>query len=226
MAPGAPGSVWTKVLDVGPVAEHRDYTLSTLPSGDMVLIGGVQVYASPDAGSTWRLVNAAAAFPERAQHATVVLGSGSLLVIDGSPRLGDVWRSDDGGVTWSELPGAPWTPRARHAAGVTSSGVVVMMAGSSSDYLGDMWTSTTEGASWERVTAAAPWDARQDPGFAVLPDDSLLLFGGEGSPGRLRDVWPNVRVKRATTAGRQARTGDNVPRTARPGLVACRRRSA
>jgi len=37
---------------------------------------------------------------------------------------------------------------------------------------------------------------------------------------------PNVRVKRATTAGRQARGGENVPRTAGPGLVACRRRSA
>ena len=39
-------------------------------------------------------------------------------------------------------------------------------------------------------------------------------------------VMPNVRAKRATTAGRQARAGENVPRTARPGLVACRWRSA
>ena len=39
-------------------------------------------------------------------------------------------------------------------------------------------------------------------------------------------LMPNVRAKRATTAGRQARTGENVLRTARPGLVACRWRSA
>jgi len=32
--------------------------------------------------------------------------------------------------------------------------------------------------------------------------------------------------EQATTAGRQARDGENVPRTARPGLVACRWRSA
>ncbi len=42
----------------------------------------------------------------------------------------------------------------------------------------------------------------------------------------LRLVWefvgPNVRAKRATTAGRQARAGETVPRTAGPGLVACR----
>ena len=44
--------------------------------------------------------------------------------------------------------------------------------------------------------------------------------------GRVANVRPNVRAKRATTAGRQARSGENVPRTARPGLVACRWRSA
>ena len=48
---------------------------------------------------------------------------------------------------------------------------------------------------------------------------------GEGVNGHV-SLRPNVRAKRATTAGRQARAGENVPRTARPGLVACRWRSA
>ena len=39
-------------------------------------------------------------------------------------------------------------------------------------------------------------------------------------------VRPNVQAKRATTAGRQARAGENVPRTTGLGLVACRWRSA
>jgi hypothetical protein len=39
-------------------------------------------------------------------------------------------------------------------------------------------------------------------------------------------VLPNVRAKRAATAGRQARAGENVHRTTGPGLVACRWRSA
>jgi len=37
---------------------------------------------------------------------------------------------------------------------------------------------------------------------------------------------PNVRAKRATTAGRQGPVGENVPRTADRALVACRWRSA
>ena len=43
---------------------------------------------------------------------------------------------------------------------------------------------------------------------------------------RSRSLRPNVRAKRATTAGRQARAGENVRSTTGPGLVACRWRSA
>ena len=39
-------------------------------------------------------------------------------------------------------------------------------------------------------------------------------------------VTPNVRAKRATTAGRQRPDGENVPRTTGRALVACRWRSA
>ncbi|MCC8991412.1 MAG: hypothetical protein LM514_02210, partial [Streptococcus sp.] len=42
----------------------------------------------------------------------------------------------------------------------------------------------------------------------------------------LGDLRHNVRGKRATTAGRQARAGENVQRTTGPGLVTCRWRSA
>ena len=44
--------------------------------------------------------------------------------------------------------------------------------------------------------------------------------------GHLVFAEPNVRVKRATTGGRQAWAGENAPRTAGPGLAACRWRSA
>jgi hypothetical protein len=55
------------------------------------------------------------------------------------------------------------------------------------------------------------------------------LFGCGRCFPRLRGrglVLPNVRAKRATTAGRQARACENVPSTTGPGLVACRWRSA
>ena len=51
------------------------------------------------------------------------------------------------------------------------------------------------------------------------------LFFGVGAPTAFL-VRPNVRAKRTTTAGRQARAGENVRSTTGPGLVACRWRSA
>ena len=74
-------------------------------------------------------------------------------------------------------------------------------------------------------------DAAYRRAFETLTITMLLAVCAEG--GALTDlahdlvlVRPNVRAKRATTAGRQAQAGENVPRTASPGLVACRWRSA
>ena len=62
--------------------------------------------------------------------------------------------------------------------------------------------------------------------------DVMSLHGGapwvrqEATSQLRRAETPNVRAKRATTAGRQARGGEDVQRTTDPGLVACRWRSA
>ena len=53
---------------------------------------------------------------------------------------------------------------------------------------------------------------------------SRVLDAAEYAAARV--VRPNVRAKRATTAGRQGPVGENVPRTADRALVACRWRSA
>jgi len=55
-----------------------------------------------------------------------------------------------------------------------------------------------------------------------LTPKALTLLGSQW----FLTVLPNVRAKRTATAGRQARPQENVHRTLRPGLVACRWRSA
>jgi hypothetical protein len=58
-------------------------------------------------------------------------------------------------------------------------------------------------------------------GLDVPNGDQWLRFHSVGVV-RMLLVLPNVRANRETTAGRQARAGENVPRTTGPGLVACR----
>ena len=55
---------------------------------------------------------------------------------------------------------------------------------------------------------------------------SMAWLFMEAGIAQVEFVQPNVRVKPAPTVGRQARTGENVPRTARSGLVARRWGSA
>jgi len=70
-------------------------------------------------------------------------------------------------------------------------------------------------------------DADRNPSTGCNGDE-YFIYGGPAtgvafltcSGGNF--VPPNVRVEAGPTARRQARTGENVPRTARPGLVACR----
>ena len=54
---------------------------------------------------------------------------------------------------------------------------------------------------------------------------SLSVLNATGTNGWFM-MTPNVRAKRATTAGRQGPDGENVPRTTGRALVACRWRSA
>ena len=82
---------------------------------------------------------------------------------------------------------------------------------------GQRWPALRAGAAHRRACAALT---------STMPSAVCAV---DAAPQDLADtalVRPNVRAKRETTAGRQARAGENVPRTARPGLVACRWRSA
>ena len=79
-------------------------------------------------------------------------------------------------------------------------------------------------AAWVRMDCDLPRGLRTFPvGDEGGRDNHIILWPRECCAVR---KTPNVRAKRATTVGRQARAGENVPRTARPGLVACRWRSA
>ena len=89
------------------------------------------------------------------------------------------------------------------------------------------WCLRAEAPTSCRVAAARPQTLAPVVGIAFswllsLRRQALILLARHVAfPAR-----PNVRAKRETTVGRQARAGENVPRTARPGLVACRWRSA
>ncbi len=91
---------------------------------------------------------------------------------------------------------------------------------------------------WQDVALTAFHKSQPAPSPARLPPERELVTrirlpralqltrhstssSSFGAPQCL-DTLPNVRANRAPAAGRQARAGENVPRTVRPGLVARR----
>jgi PKD repeat protein len=178
-----------------------------LPDGNIILMGGYDstykynndVWKSTDKGATWTQINANAGWTGRTNPNCVVLSDGSIVLMGGFGSGGtdfhDVWKSTDGGVTWTQVTaGAGWSARAESNAVVLPDGSIVLMGGfvnGDSSHKTDVWRSVDGGATWTQMTASAGWGSRQYPAVVALPDNSIVLMGGSS----LNDTW------RSTDAG-------------------------
>ena len=89
---------------------------------------------------------------------------------------------------------------------------------------------TVVGSSWDtygtrRVSVSNSQAGRAVPSAASIASDACACNFTLACDNILQVTF-NVRAKRAATAGRQARAGENGRSTTGPGLVACRWRSA
>jgi len=130
----------------------------------------------PGAGSSWTQATAAAAFPGRYMHASVVYNN-DLWVIggwSGGSVFSDVWNSPDG-INWTQTnASAPFGPRAAPTGLVfdDGSGSKMWLLGGtdlSSNFFGDVWKST-DGITWTQATAS---------GFPVRTAHTSVVFNGK-----------------------------------------------
>ncbi|MGB7787592.1 Kelch repeat-containing protein [Methanoregula sp.] len=70
-------------------------------------------------------------------------------------------------------------------------GSIVLIGGDDGTPRNDVWRSTDDGATWTEMTANTGWTPRQSPGSVVMPDRSIIVFGGTipGGYTQLNDVW-------------------------------------
>lgn len=214
------GATWTAVLphdpappDSGPGARwaprhtagwlvhpHDGAPQLTVVGGDIYHVSS-DTWRSPD-GVTWEQVSAAAPWHGRVLQiagshdgALYVLG-GQLDVEDPDTALRDVWRSDDGGASWTQLADAPWAPRGMVYDAVSHAGRLWVVGGGTyaadtadRAFRSDVWA--FDGATWEEVSpdGDAPWSGRQY--HAVVSwGGELWVVGGYGADGlNHHDVW-------------------------------------
>jgi len=159
------------------------------------------VWSSTD-GATWVLQTASAPWTPRKFMGAAADDQGHLFVAGGydgtgSGGLSDVWRSEDGGKTWSVvLRAAPWTARHSHSLtpllGGAAKGRLYILGGSDGRLMHDVWFSDDRGATWTlmrfthtrdlRYTVRedrASWTPRALMAVVTSGDGRVVLIGGE-----------------------------------------------
>ena len=160
-------------------------------------------------GDNWSEVNAstpnAGKFPARSGHSSVVISGGAnagIYVIGGfaGRRMNDVWRSTDGGVTWSQRTANAGFPARNFHNSVAVGQDIYVIGGflGRTNRLNDVWKSTDGGANWTQVALAAgttKFAARSAHGSAVLGSTMYVLGGtflNRGNAEYLYDVWKST----------------------------------
>jgi hypothetical protein len=166
-------------IDIPPMASDPEIQTIRVcyPSCDVVGSGQADVVVNG--------VSKGITYPIKLIKSSMVLMGGN----DGSLRR-DVWNSTNNGESWTQLPDAPWTPRASHSSVALPDGSIVLMGGQdNTGYKNDVWRSADRGVSWMPMTGSAGWSARAFQSSVAMPDGSIVLMGGQDSSGYRNDVW-------------------------------------
>ncbi|MEN6512906.1 kelch repeat-containing protein [Methanoculleus sp.] len=203
------GEAWTEQTANAGWAARSGHSSVVLPDGSIVLMGGSDktttyrndTWRSTDGGATWTLVNASAGWTGRAMSTSVATPDSSIVLMGGFDDTydfirNDVWRSTDGGATWTLVnPHAAW-PERFFATGIATPDGSILLAGgfgwSGTGPLNDTWRSDDRGATWTLVNASSGWAGRYGHAAVATPDGSVVLMGGgsrSSSTDLLNDTW-------------------------------------
>lgn len=147
-----------------------------------------EVWHESDDGETWTRVTTDAPTAGRCLFMVGTLGD-DLYVMGGqtneyieSTALADVWRSTDGGLTWTELATPPWSGRGMVYRPVEHDGQLVVVGGGrydDTDPVAFNGVFAFDGATWTTVLpdGHTQWEATYYNALATL-DGRLWLFNG------------------------------------------------
>lgn len=209
------GVTWVNQQVLGDFGTRENFGFVTLPDGDLVIVAGDgqetssglygDTWKSSDGGATWVQMNNSyeescdgGKWCVRSFGATVSLTDGSIVTMGGWVGVdwdwsNDVWRSTDKGATWiQQNASAGWIARDSLSAVALQDNSIILTGGADAEYTtyNDVWISSDEGITWTQQTASAGWVARGSHTTVVLPDGSIILYGGYNVDGdSLNDVW-------------------------------------
>ena len=114
----------------------------------------------------------------RRYHTAVAVPDGSIILMGGNSGKwqDDVWRSTDGGATWTLVNAS-----SGHTSVALPDGSILLMGGvgAGRTVQNDTRRSSANGTTWTEVNASSGWMARSGHISVALPDGSIILMGGQ-----------------------------------------------
>ena len=214
------GAVWDQVSANASWPVRAGAAAWTTSAGEIVLAGGcfsnskgkrdfrADVWATKD-GETWVQRTAAAEWSARSGPRLVEF-KGELFIVAGERgftagvQLADVWKSADGGATWSLVAAKPgFSARSGHGVVVSPDGTQMAVIAGWPE-LHDVWT-TSDGVTWEQ-TADAVWNcgAKSCGKFdfwSLFHAGELFTVGGSGASATFGKLYDDTwKLSTAATA--------------------------
>lgn len=188
------GLNWAQVSNNNPWAGRYGHRAVTDSSDNIYITGGKldtgyakDVWKSSDGGVTWTEINSSTDYGNKYTHGFVIDSDDNLYVMGGyelnSGDTNDVWKSTDGGATWTEVnPNASWKKRRFTRAAIDSNDNLYIIGGSEVDagssLIGDVWKSTDGGDSWTEINSNPLWNNASRHCVILDSFDNMYLFGG------------------------------------------------
>lgn len=172
------------------------------------------IYVGAVNGGIWKTTNATAATPSwieqlgvnralsigaiafdptDATNQTLIAGVGrfSSFGSRGSDRVG-VWRTTNGGTSWTLVSGAGGTVTGLNISGVAPRGATLVVSGNTADSVANrgVWRSTNTGGAWTQISGAAGTGLPAGASFDLAgdPSNNAILFTNSGASGIYRSL--------------------------------------
>ena len=155
------------------------------------------VWSSTD-GINWTLMqDTISAFYAKKHNTNYAPLADKMLMMGGSScglampvAFSEVWESSDG-VTWNQLPNAPWSGRSMQINYCVDDSGALWILGGAGEHdrrsYNDVWKSS-DGVHWTLVNESAPWRGRYWH-TVVWFDHKIWLMGGVATGSEMNDVW-------------------------------------
>ena len=172
------------------------------------------IYVGAVNGGIWKTTNAAAATPTWSQqlglnhslsigaiafdptdgtNQTLIAGVGrfSSFSSRGNDRVG-VWRTTNGGTSWTLISGAGGTVTGLNITGVAPRGVTLVVSANTADSAANrgVWRSTNTGGAWTQISGVVGTGLPAGASFDVAsdPSNNARLFTNSGNRGIFRSL--------------------------------------